>query len=163
MKNYQSKRSIIMQPIGIDENRLHHLLGVARACYSYGKEIFDWEEEKSREMFLIGFLHDVGYEFVEDPIEHEEVGGSILKQLGFRYAQEIKSHGDPHSTFTSQELFILNLADLTVSHDGTPCTMQQRLDLVIQRYGENSIQAKRLYEMINLVQNQAKEYGCFVE
>lgn len=152
-----------MQPIGIDENRLHHLLGVARACYSYGKEIFDWEEEKSREMFLVGFLHDVGYEFVEEPIQHEEVGGTILEQLGFRYAQEVASHGDPHSTFTSQELFILNLADLTVSHDGTPCTMQQRLNLVIQRYGENSIQAKRLQEMINLVQNQAKEYGYFVD
>lgn len=152
-----------MQPIGINENRLHHLLGVARACYSYGKDIFHWEEEKLREMFLIGFLHDVGYEFVEDPIQHEEVGGTILEQLGFHYAQEVASHGDPYSTFTSQELFILNLADLTVSHDGTPCTMQQRLDLVIQRYGENSIQAKRLQEMINLVQNQAKEYGCFVE
>lgn len=37
-------------------------------------------------MFLIGFLHDVGYEFVEDPIKHEEVGGRILEQLGFRYA-----------------------------------------------------------------------------
>lgn len=152
-----------MQPIGIDENRLHHLLGVARACYSYGKEIFHWEEEKSREMFLVGFLHDVGYEFVEDPIQHEEVGGNILKQLGFRYAQEVSSHGNPHSTFTSKELFILNLADLTVSHDGTPRTMQQRLYLVIQRYGENSIQAKRLQGMINLVQNQAKEYGYFVE
>lgn len=152
-----------MQPIGIDENRLHHLLGVARACYSYGKEIFHWEEEKSREMFLVGFLHDVGYEFVEDPIQHEEVGGNILKQLDFRYAQEVSSHGNPHSTFTSQELFILNLSDLTVSHDGTPRTMQQRLDLVIQRYGANSIQAKRLQEMINLVQNQAKEYGYFVE
>lgn len=59
-----------------------------------------------------------------------------MEQLGFRYAQEVESHGDPHSTFTSKELFILNLADLTVSHDGIPCTMQQRLDLVIQRYGE---------------------------
>ena len=35
--------------------------------------------------FLIGFNHDIGYEFTSNGINHNKIGGELLKNMGFKY------------------------------------------------------------------------------
>ena len=137
--------------ITITEDRLNHMLGVARACREYSESLFGWDDEKCEEMFLVGLVHDFAYEFVSDQREHEHAGGEILKRVGFVYADEVFLHGDPDVEYWSEELFVLNLADLTTSSKGVRCSYEQRLGSVVERYGKDSVQVERMKYMINKV------------
>lgn len=66
--------------IGISEDRLHHILGVAKKAYSLAKEM-GYTENSARRMFMLGWVHDVGYEFLEAPEEHPNVGAEMLRNL----------------------------------------------------------------------------------
>lgn len=48
------------QYIGIDDNRLAHMREVGRLCYELAADLFGWDEQRCRQMFIMGFLHDVG-------------------------------------------------------------------------------------------------------
>ena len=52
--------------IGITSNRLEHSIAVARKCYTLAKTEYEMSEEEARKMFLMGFIHDMGYEFTDD-------------------------------------------------------------------------------------------------
>lgn len=52
------------KPIGIDENRINHMLEVGRMCYELARDIFDLPKEEAEQMFVMGILHDIGYEFL---------------------------------------------------------------------------------------------------
>lgn len=92
----------------------------------------------------MGLVHDFAYEFVSDQREHEHAGGEILKRVGFVYADEVFLHGDSDVEHWSEELFVLNLADLTTSSTGERCSFEQRLGSVVERYGKDSVQVKHL-------------------
>ena len=63
--------------IGISEDRLHHILGVARKAYKIAKEE-GFDEDFARKMFMIGWLHDIGYEFSKEPDNHAEESVNLL-------------------------------------------------------------------------------------
>lgn len=46
----------------IDNNRLQHIIGVARKCYSIAKS-HGHNEDFCKKMFMLGWCHDIGYEF----------------------------------------------------------------------------------------------------
>ena len=48
--------------VGISNDRMKHILGVARQCYKLAKEKYKLSEDDSRKAFMLGYLHDVGYE-----------------------------------------------------------------------------------------------------
>lgn len=140
-----------MPPIGMDENRLRHCRGVGLKASELGRALFGWSEEKCREMFVMGYLHDVGYQFAHDQAEHEELGGDLLRSLGFTYWAEIFHHGNPDSAYQSNELLALNLADMLTSKDGSATTIPARLEDIASRYGVESTQyvaAKKLAEVL---------------
>lgn len=140
------------RPITITDDRLQHMLGVARACYGYSESLFGWDAEKCEEMFLMGLVHDFAYEFVSDQRDHEHRGGEVLRRVGFAYSDEVFLHGDPNVDDWSDELFILNYADLTTSSSGEMCSFAQRLSSVIDRYGEGSVQVERMRGVIERVE-----------
>lgn len=127
-------------PIGIDESRIMHMLGVARRASELGKEIFEWDDKKCEEIFIMGLLHDVAYEFVCCQTEHEEYGGKLLARMGFKYWKEIYQHGTAITSFSSPELIVLNIADMQTSKDGMLITMDKRLEDIRRRYGVDSPQ-----------------------
>lgn len=140
-----------MLAIGMDENRLRHCHGVGLKASELGRVLFGWSDEKCREMFVMGYLHDVGYQFAHDQAEHEELGGDLLRSLGFAYWAEIFHHGNPDSAYQSNELLVLNLADMLTSKDGSATTIPARLEDIASRYGVESTQyvaAKRLAEVL---------------
>ena len=60
----------------IKDYRKQHIWAVAELMEKYGKER-NFSEEKCRELYVLGLLHDVGYQFLEekDYITHNVVGG----------------------------------------------------------------------------------------
>lgn len=126
--------------IGIDGGRSAHMLAVGRLAEAIAAEVFDWDEGKCREMFLLGYLHDVGYEFSATQPEHPRVGGDILKDSGYAYWRELFWHGVPSPGYSSDELMLLNLADLRVNSVGEEVGISRRLDDIGDRYGLDSEQ-----------------------
>ncbi len=143
--------------IKIDENRLKHILQAGRKAQKTARDIFGWDELKCRQMFILGFLHDCGYEFSVDQTEHENLGGELLRTLGFTHWREVYYHGKVTSEYSSDELLILNYADLTTSSTGEDITTEQRLEDILERYGEDSIQYINAARLVESVEQQLKE------
>ena len=103
-------------------------------------------------MFLLGVMHDIGYEFVEHVADHAYVGGEILKQSNYQYWQEISQHGNIAVENMSDELFILNCADMTTGPNGEDFTFEERIEEIAKMISSNKddITSQRLAEdMIN--------------
>ena len=97
----------------------------------------------AEDMFLLGILHDFGYEFAENPSDHPAVGAEILKRQGYRYWKEVADHGNINVTEATDALFVLSCADMTTGPHGESFTMEDRIDNMAQRYGRDSRQHKK--------------------
>lgn len=67
----------------ITQNRWQHILGVARKCREYATKFRPDDSKFTEDMFVLGILHDMGYEFTNDNIGHASVGGEILKRSNY--------------------------------------------------------------------------------
>lgn len=133
------------------DSRLKHSLNVARKMQDIAQNNPDTFHCKPEDMFYLGIVHDIAYQFVEDPVLHEHKGGELLKDLDFKYWREVYHHGDPDTDYSSDELMLLNFADLTTGPNGESMTIKERLDDISLRYGEASVQfvkAKKLSEIV---------------
>ena len=121
----------------ISGNKLKHSIGVARACRQYGKDIHT-DEEYCDALFVMGFLHDIGYEKSPD-ISHPSIGGSMIEAFlkHPEMLEAIKYHGKKFENLSKVDT-ILNTADLTVSYNGKPCTAWERLEGIKKCYGKDS-------------------------
>lgn len=126
--------------IGISESRLKHALQVARTTKFLAKKLLGWSEEKCQEMFLLGYIHDIGYEFSNEQSEHPLVGSELLKEAGYKYWKEVRWHGIPSPPYKSDELLILNMADLLTNGEGKVVSLEQRLADIAARYETESKQ-----------------------
>ena len=136
--------------IGISNDRLWHIIGVARKCYNIAKsEGFD--EKFCRKMFVIGFNHDIGYEFSPEQSIHPDISAVLLLSLfdksqadkldttGLKSIEAIKNHGK-YIAMQTAEWRILNMADMTVDSKGKDVDVLERLKDIKSRYGEWSNQ-----------------------
>ena len=146
--------------IGMDENRLRHCYGVGLKASELGRTLFGWSDEKCREMFVMGYLHDFGYQFAHDQADHGELSGELLRSLGFKYWEEIFHHGDPGSDYKSDELLVLNLADMLTSKDGNPTTLSDRVVDIAKRYGVESTQFATAWKLVEKLISQVQEINA---
>lgn len=123
--------------IGISDDKLHHILGVARRCYEIAKER-GYCEHTAQRLFLIGWLHDIGYEFSTTFAEHPEISNNMISTLvkGGNFA--VLNHGRVDLDYSDMDLDILNIADLTVDHKGNKCTIEERLKGIEDRFGKDT-------------------------
>lgn len=138
-------QGVYMDYIGISEDRLHHILGVARKAYSLAKDM-GYDEDFARRMFMLGWNHDIGYEFSTEPTEHLDVSAKMYLETlddivvndtkSITY-QAIKYHGRYTENETT-EWKILNMADMQVDFDGKEVDVITRLNNIRERYGEHS-------------------------
>lgn len=135
----------------MDDNRLHHMFSVAKKM----KEIV--QENKSDytispdEAFILGLLHDIGYEFCKVKSEHGKIGGETLKEQGYKFWREVYFHGLPQEEYSSQELWLLNYVDLITGPTGKYISIQERINDIEERYGKGSPEvegARKLEQMI---------------
>lgn len=151
--------------IGISEHRLDHTIAVARKCYDLAKNEYDMSEMDARKMFLMGFLHDMGYEFSENTEEHPGVVSDILNSLSEQNLQDtvfaIRTHGKPQRFIGTYHQAILNEADLTVNHLGQNVSMEERCEDIRKRYGDTSHQYLNSVQMIEQLKDyKAREKAC---
>ena len=131
----------------ITEDRWNHILGVARQAARFAEKFFSADANKKREMFLLGMLHDIGYEFAETGRQHAVVGGEILRGTGYAQWRAVAAHGDPDVEEMTDELFLLNCADMTIGPKGEMMTMEERLQEVGERFGRESDACKKMARM----------------
>lgn len=131
----------------INENRLNHILAVARKAYKIAKD-FGYDEQYAREMFALGWNHDIGYEF--NPVNHENIGADMLPN--YKYVEFIQSHGLVPKQIT-KEWIIINLADMTTSPTGEETTIEDRLAEIESRYGKDHIWYKQSKEVCDILKD----------
>jgi len=133
-----------------DKDRLNHSLAVANKMVEIGENL-NLKESDLQDLFILGYNHDIGYDFCSDKKEHNIVGGEILKNNGYKYWKEVYYHGNPNSEYQSQFLKILNMADMQIDKYGNDVGYEKRLEDIKNRYGEDSIQYTNSYKIIKAI------------
>lgn len=142
MVNLQSKEVLV-----VDNDRLKHSYAVANKMIELGKEK-SLSEIELQELFLLGYLHDIGYEFGTNE-NHNSIGGNLLKESNYKNWQEVYYHGIPNSEYKSLYLDILNTADMMIDKYGNDVGFDKRLEDIKSRYGEDSIQYVNCFKIVN--------------
>ncbi len=72
----------------IAENRKKHIWAVAELMKKYGQER-NMSKEDCEDLFMLGLLHDVGYEFAEPEnyILHNKIGGGYFEKTGLQVVE----------------------------------------------------------------------------
>lgn len=131
----------------MDFDRLKHSYAVAEKMVEIGKSK-NLCEEKLHKLFVLGLNHDIGYAFPQEGMEHNEIGGIILKKSSYEYWQEVYYHGDPDADYESLELDILNQADMQIDKFGNDVGDERRLDDIKSRYGEDSVVYQKCLKLV---------------
>ena len=131
----------------MDNDRLKHNYAVANKMIELGKEK-SLSEIELQELFLLGYLHDIGYEFGTSE-NHNSIGGNLLKESNYKNWQEVYYHGIPNSEYKSLYLDILNTADMMIDKYGNDVGFDKRLEDIKSRYGEDSPVYLKCIELIN--------------
>ena len=135
----------------MDQDRLNHSFAVARKMVEIGKK-YKLTEEQLKELFLLGYLHDIGYEFGNNE-NHRIIGGNILRQSNYKYWQEVYYHGEIDCKYSSLYLDILNKADMQIDKFGNDVGYDKRLEDIKNRYGKESVIYKKAEKLIYYINN----------
>ena len=138
----------------MDEDRLKHSLAVARKMIEIGKD-YKLNEEELQDLFVLGFNHDIGYEYGNN-YNHGNIGGEILKRNNYKYWKEVYYHGDINTEYSSIYLEILNKADMQIDKYGNDVGYDKRLEDIKNRYGKES---KTYQDAKALIESLIKKYN----
>lgn len=139
----------------MDLDRLKHSIAVARKMVEIAKKL-NLNEEEIKNCFIIGYNHDVEYEFTINGINHNIIGGELLKNSNFKYWREIYYHGEINNEYHSIYLDILNQTDMQIDKYGNDVGYDKRLEDVMNRYGEDSEVYKKCYMLVKNIKNKFK-------
>ena len=134
----------------MDLDRLKHSYGVAKKMQEIGKQM-NLSDSELEDLFVLGLNHDIGYEFTESGVNHDSVGGSILKKNGYKFWREVYYHGRITDEYDSLFLRILNQADMQIDKYGNDVGYAQRLQDIKSRYGEESSVYKKCIELVRRI------------
>ena len=126
----------------ITDERLTHIIKVARTAQRLAERLRPNDKEFAEDMFLLGFVHDVGYEFSDGGKFHSKIGGEILCRNAYRYADAVTKHSYLTDGELPDELYFLYCADMMVDTKGIECTLEERVEDIKKRYGSDSIPYK---------------------
>lgn len=97
--------------------------------------------------FVLGLLHDIGYEFANEQREHAHRGGLVLREQNYKYWEEVYYHGISQNKFDTSMLRLLNYADMITGPTGIYVNIQERISDIADRYGKNSWQEIEAIEL----------------
>lgn len=134
----------------MDQDRLNHSLAVARKMSEIAINR-NLSNEEIKNCFVIGYNHDIGYEFSENGLNHNKIGGIILKNINFKYWKEIYYHGEITNEYESIYFEILNQADMQVDKYGNDVGYDKRLPDICKRYGNDSDVYLKCLNLVNQI------------
>lgn len=138
----------------MDFDRMKHSLAVARKMVEIGNKL-ELNKEQLHELFILGFNHDIGYEFGTNE-SHNIIGGNMLKNSGYKYWQEAYYHGNPEAGYNSLYLDILNEADMKINKYGEDVGYKKRLEDIRNRYGSDAVQYNDALKIIDYLENRRR-------
>ena len=136
----------------MDNDRALHSLGVAKKMVEIG-QAKGYNEEQLEELFLLGIVHDIGYEYEQTGKDHRVIGSEILKNCGYKYYKEVLYHGSLPVEYHTDYLVILNQADMQIDKYGHDVGYDKRLEDIASRYGTGSIIYKECQELVEQIRN----------
>lgn len=136
----------------MDLDRLKHSYGVAKKMQKIGRNL-NLSDNEIEDLFVLGLNHDIGYEFTENGVNHNIVGGELLKRNGYKYWKEVYYHGSIRNEYDSLYLKILNKADMQIDKYGNDVGYEKRLEDIKGRYGEESKVYRNCVELIESIKN----------
>jgi predicted hydrolase (HD superfamily) len=139
--------------MGITFNRLKHSLAVANKMKSLAQSEYEKYPVNVDDAFVLGMVHDIGYEFAEEQKEHAKQGGLVLKKQGYVYWKEVYYHGIVQTEYDSKMLRLLNYADLTTGPHGDDMTIDERISDIANRYGKGSWQEVEAIKLARMIQS----------
>ena len=125
-------------PSSFPLSRMLHCHNVGLRMASYAKKHLGWDDVKCNDMYILGMMHDLGYELNPDPFEHDEAMSEALGHTGYKYVKEIAYHSCMQTEFDSPEMRLLYFGDMTVDGRGKWCTLEERLKDLEKRHGKDS-------------------------
>ena len=138
----------------MDFDRMKHSLAVARKMVEIGNKL-ELNKEQLHELFILGFNHDIGYEFGTNE-SHNIIGGNMLKNSGYKYWQEVYYHGNPEAGYNSLYLDILIEADMKINKYGEDVGYEKRLEDIRNRYGSDAVQYNDALKIIDYLENRRR-------
>ena len=114
-------------------NRMAHSLAVGRKMSRIASKLPGIVNATPDEMFLLGYLHDIGYEISSVQENHASDGGELLRGQGYKYWREVYYHGFMQEEYQSPELVLLNYADMTTGPTGVYLTTDERIADIRER------------------------------
>lgn len=149
---------------GLGTQNVIRMLAVARKAEEYSLEIFGWEDEKCKEMFALAILAHVGFEYEYHYSDALAVSYQISASLTIdpKMQELIEKFGKPFGDEDiADEMFVLNLAHITVNDDGFPCPVSEhRRDIKWMSEGSNlHRECKRVNDLIDDMEAHAERIG----
>lgn len=116
---------------------------------SYYVGSLEWQEAiaGTLELFILGIVYDMGYEFSEEQKEYVNKGDMALKAQNYKYWQEVFYHGIPQEEYDSPMLQLLNYVDVITGPTGENVTIQDRIDDIAEQYGKESQQEREVIKL----------------
>ena len=116
-------------------DRLKHSYAVALKMQEIGKNL-KLTEEQIKELFILGFNHDIGYHFVK-----------------------VYYHGEVDINYSSLYLDILNLADMQIDKSGNDVGFDKRLLDIESRYGNESTVYKKCNALVKTLKSFPRNFS----
>lgn len=133
----------------IDNDRLKHSIAVARKMVEIGRE-HNLNDEQLQELFILGYNHDIGYEFGNNE-NHRIIGGNILEKSNYKYWKEVFYHGESNTEYQSLYLTILNQADMQIDKYGNDVGYDKRLEDIKNIYGKDSEVYNKCFKIVDKI------------
>lgn len=130
----------------ISENKLKHSIEVARECRKLARQK-GHSKDICNAMFIMGLLHDVGCEdneISEHPYETDILLTDFNKHFE-KCINAIAALGLAHDNWSEFDT-ILNLANMTISQDGSKISIEEQLSAIAEKWGSDSAHYRHALE-----------------
>ena len=141
---------------GISNDKIQHILSVARECARLAQEK-GLSQEMQNACFVMGFLHDIGYENCQTTTSHPKHSYDMIcdfEKYKYDILSAIKQHGTKYENLSVFDE-ILNTADLTIDYKGQKTTIENRLASIKTIHG-NSLHYEHALKQANAIKSLQK-------
>lgn len=140
----------------MSENKLKHSIVVARMCQKLAKEKYSLSDDYSKSCWVMGYLHDIGYEFIDESelFNHsfasgKAVSGAFCMFENSEFLNAIIMH-DKYKEMPSYALLIMWEADLRVNKEGKVVSIKERMEDICKRYDDRDLYHHEIKILENL-------------
>ena len=142
----------------LPEYRIKHSKGVANFLYSFAR-ISYFDNSRSKSLYLVGLLHDIGYFRNPTGKDHGRKGAEFLELAGTSkdFCDLIRYHGK-YIQNPSRDQELMWLADLCINGKGEYIGYMKRFQSICKRYENDLDRLMNVQKIVNHLDQYYPEY-----